>query len=58
MGSKRNRPQIKRKKTLQNYLEEELNEIEAGNLQLEFKVMIIKMLNSMNKDLETIKKDW
>ena len=37
---------------------EELNEMEASNLSdIEFKVMIISILNSMKKDIETIKKD-
>ena len=41
-----------------NSLEEELDEMEASNLSYrEFTVMIIRMLNSMKKDIETIKKD-
>ena len=37
--------------------EEELNEMETRNLSdIKFKVMIIRMLNSMKKDIETIKK--
>ena len=37
---------------------EELDEIEAINLSVrEFRVMIISLLNSMKKDIETIKKD-
>ena len=41
-----------------NYLEEELNEMEPSNLlDTEFKVMITRMFNSMRKDIETIKRD-
>ena len=48
MGRQRNKPQVKEQ---QNSPEEELNEIEASNLSnREFKVMIIKILNSMKKD--------
>ena len=37
---------------------EELNEMEDSNLpDVEFRVMIIRMLNSMKKDIEPIKKD-
>ena len=37
---------------------EELNEREASNLSdIEFRVMIIRILNSMKKGIETIKKD-
>ena len=37
---------------------EELNEKEASNLSnIEFKVIVIRILNSMKKDTETIKKD-
>ena len=37
---------------------EELNEMEASKLSdIEFKVMIIRMLKSRKKDIETIKKD-
>lgn len=37
--------------------EEELNEVEISNLSdIEFRIMIIRMLNSMRKDIETIKK--
>ena len=44
-------------KEQENSPEEELNEMEASNLSdIEFKVMIKKMLNSMKKDIETIKK--
>ena len=36
----------------------ELDEIETSNLSgREFKVMIIQILNSMKKDMETIKND-
>ena len=35
---------------------EELNEMKASNLSyIEFKVMVIKMFNSMKKDIEMIK---
>ena len=38
--------------------EKELNEVEASNLSdIEFKVMVIRMLNSMRKDIETIEKN-
>ena len=40
-----------------NYPEEELNEMEASNLSdREFKLMIIRMFNSIKKDIETIKR--
>ena len=46
MGIQRNRPQTK-----ENSLEQELNEIKANNLSdIQFKVMVIRMLNSMKKD--------
>ena len=36
----------------------ELNDMEARNLSVtEFKVMVIQILNSMKKDVETIKED-
>ena len=38
--------------------ERKLHEMEASNLaDREFRVMIIRMLNNMKKDIETIKKD-
>ena len=47
MGRQRNRPQVKEK---ENSPEEELNEMEASNLSdMEFKVMIKRMFNSMKK---------
>ena len=47
MGKQRNRPQMKEQ---ENSPEEELNEMEASNISdIELKVMIIKMLNSMKK---------
>ena len=47
MGRQRNRPQMKEE---ENSPEEELNEMEASNISdIELKVMIIKMLNSMKK---------
>ena len=37
---------------------EELDEMEASNLlNREFRVMIVRVLNSMKKDIEAIKKD-
>ena len=37
---------------------EELNEMEASNLShIEFKVMIVRILNNMENGIETIKKD-
>ena len=45
-------------KEQQNPPEEELNEREASNLSdIEFREMIIRILSSMNKDIEIIKKD-
>ena len=53
MGKQRNRPQMKE----QEYSPEELDEMEASNLSnREFRVMIIKILNSMKKDINIIKK--
>ena len=47
MGKQRNRPQMNEQ---ENTPEEELNEMEASNISdIELKVMIIKMLNSMKK---------
>ena len=44
-------------KEQQNYPEEELNVLEASNLlDGEFRVLIKRILNSMKKDIETIKK--
>ena len=41
-----------------NYPEEELNEMEASNLSnVQFKIMIIRMLNSIKIDIEVITKD-
>ena len=54
MVRQRNRPQVKE----QVNFPEELDEIEASNLSDgEFRVIIIRILNSMKKDIETIKKD-
>ena len=55
MEIQRNRPQMKE----QEKFPEELKEIEASNLSgREFRVMIIRILNSMGKkDIETIEKD-
>ena len=53
MGRQKNRSQMKEQKSFP-----EGNEMEANNLSdREFKVMIIKILNSMKKDAETIKRD-
>ena len=44
-------------KEKENSSEEELDEMEASNLSYgEFRVMIIRILNSMKKDIENIKK--
>ena len=54
MGRQRNRPQMKE----QENSPEELDEIEANNLSYrEFRIMTIRILNSMKKDIETIKKN-
>ena len=45
-------------KEQENSPEEELDEMEARNLSdKEFRLMIIRTLNSMKKDIEAIKKD-
>ena len=55
MGRQGNRSQIKEQ---ENSSEEELCKIEASNLlDKELRVMIIRILNSMKKDIEIIKKD-
>ena len=55
MGKQRNRPQMKEE---ENSPEEELDEMETSNLSgREFKLMIIRILKSMKKDIGTIKKD-
>ena len=55
MRRQRNRAQIKEQ---EKSPEEERNEMEANNLSdKEFRGIIIRTLNSMKKDLETIKKD-
>ena len=52
--TKKNRSQRKKQ---ENSPEEELNEKEASNLlDIGFRVMIVKILNTMKKDIETIKK--
>ena len=44
-------------KEKENIPEEELNEMEASNLSdREFKLMIIRMFNSIKKDIENIKR--
>ena len=54
MGRKINRTQMKEQ---DNIPEEELNEMEASNLlDMEFRIMIIRILNSMKKDIKTIKR--
>ena len=53
MGRQRNRYQMKE----QENSSEKLNEMNTSDLShREFKVMIIRMLNSMKKHIETIKK--
>ena len=55
MGRQRNRPQ---RKEQENFPEEELNEREASNLSdIEFRVMIVRILKGLKKDTEMIKKD-
>ena len=54
MGRQRNRPQMKEQ---EESPEKELNEMEVSNLSdTEFKVMVIRILNSMKKDIETMNK--
>ena len=54
MGRQRIRPQMKEQ---DNSVEEELDKMETSNLSdNEFRVLIIRILNSMEKDIETIKK--
>ena len=53
MERQRNRPQMKEQ---ENSPEEEIDDMEASNLSdREFRVMIIRTLNNMKKDIETIK---
>ena len=53
MGRQRNRPPKKE----QVNSPKQLDEMEASNLSdREFRVMIIRVLNSMKKDIETVKK--
>ena len=55
MGRQRNRAQMKEQ---ENSPDEDLNERKARNLSdIEFKVMIIKMFNSMKKRHRNHKKD-
>ena len=55
MGRQRNRYQMKE---AENSPKEELDEMEASNLSdREFRVMIIRVLNSVKKDIVTIRKD-
>ena len=54
MERQRKRPQMKE----QVNSPEELDKMEASNLlDRDFRVMIIRIFNSMKKDIETIKKD-
>ena len=54
MGRQRIRPQMKK----QEYCPEELDEMETNNLSDRvFRVMIIRILKSMKKHIEPIKKD-
>ena len=54
MGRQINRPQMKE----QENSPEDLDEMGPSNLSdRDFRVMIIRTLNSMKKDIETIKKD-
>ena len=54
MRTQRNRPQMKEPENSPK----ELDEMEASNLSdREFRVMIIRILNSMKKDIEIIVKD-
>ena len=51
---KKNRPQMKE----QDNSPKEIDEMEASNLSdREFRVMIVRILNSMKRDVETIKRD-
>ena len=55
MGRQRNRPEMKEQK---KSLEKELKKMEDGNLSnTESKVMLIRMLKIMKKNIETIKND-
>ena len=55
MGRQRNRLQMKDQ---ENSPEEDINEMEVSNLSdTEFRVMIIRILNNMKKDIDTTKKD-
>ena len=54
MRRQRNRTQMKEQ---ENSSEEELDEMKERNLtDMEFRVMIMRTLNNMKKDIETIKK--
>ena len=54
MRRQRNRPQVKE----QENSPEKLDEMHTSNLShREFRIMIIRILNYMKKDLETIKND-
>ena len=53
MGRQKNKPKLKNRR---NSPEKELNEMMVSNLsEIEFKVTAISILNSMKKDIKTIK---
>ena len=53
MGRQKNKPKLKNRR---NSPEKELNEMIVSNLsEIEFKVTAISILNSMKKDIKTIK---
>ena len=55
MGIQRNRPQMK---VQEKPPKKDVNEIKAGyGSNIQFKVIVIRMLNRMEKDIETIKKN-
>ena len=55
MGRQRNRPQMK---TTGETSEKELHEMEASTfLDIEFKIIVLRLLNSVEKDIETTKTD-
>ena len=52
MERQKHKPQVKEQ---ENSPEEKLNEMEVSNWSdLEFKIIIIRMLNSMKKDMEVL----
>ena len=45
-------------KEQENFPKKQIDEMEVSNvLDVEFKIMVIRMLNNMKKDIGTIKKD-